>query len=457
MSPDGRATTWPQVRDVGPSLRKRFVAAGVSPDVVARWCPWGDRTPGNVYGATGWTPRRLVKFVESVNSLSDLDGAVVLERAVQIGLAADRESANAWQDLAERDPVGWAQGVMGTSSRAAFELWWWSRRVVQAAAPVSPDTAEARRVAGLWVQGAGAFKSGDAEGWARHPAAHLGAPECPFTHEGWAEFGSFVPWMVSAGYTPSNAPRQMGGPRAGEAVALVTAAVEGWDTGVPDASVRWWADDWYRGVGIGAEAAALFRAAGWEPPLAAFMLRWAGRVQAKTVLRRFADAPVSLLRRVWRSGGQGLFLDESSRLTMVSQRRFSFALATLGADRFGAWLDRFGSVGVVCRLVDWGVEDGVLRRVDARWPGHGLFRWMNGMGPATGGDADWGGWLLVALATHPQGEPLSPDAHLGVSELMPGWVGDFIAAGVVDPDEALRLVETGTSREALALLGALRA
>ena len=147
---------------MGAALRKRFVAAGVSPVLVVRICPWGDRTPGNVQGAMGWTPRRLVKFVEDVNALTDLDGAAVLERAVSIGLAPDRETANGWQRAAEDRPARFAEGIMAVSSREALVLWLDWQAFRDAVQPVAPHKPAEKRLAGAWVDAVGAFKAKDA-------------------------------------------------------------------------------------------------------------------------------------------------------------------------------------------------------------------------------------------------------------------------------------------------------
>lgn len=425
--------------------------------MVVRWCPDGDRTPPNFHNAIGWTPRRLLKFVEDVNIGSDLDGAAVLERAVAIGLATDRETANRWQSVADAEPVRVATALMGAASEAGFRLRLDAANARDLCRPVAPNTPAAKREVGVWVRAAGAFRADDAVAWDRHPAAHLAAPDCPHAPEGWAELGSFVPWMVAAGYAPSNAPRRMEGPRVAQAVVLVQDAVAGWETGEVDRGARWWSDDWYGGVGVGSDAAALFREAGWEPPLAAFLSRWAGgRVKAKGLLRRARSVPAGLLRRVWRHGALGLFHMQGGSFSSPSLSQFTAAVEALGPDVAGAWLDRFGSVAVICRLHEGGVTPELVDQVDRRWPGHSLFEFVGGMREAVVKGFDVGGWLRVALATHPDGEPLPPDAHVGVPELMPGWVADFMAAGVTNPAEALTLLGSGAGRDALALLGALR-
>lgn len=423
--------------------------------MVVRWCPYGDRTPPNVVGAAGWTPRRLAKFVEDVNALTGLDGAAVLVRAVEIGLAVTVESANGWQRAAEYRPARLAEGIMGASSPEALALWVGWQEFGEAVRPVAPDTPEARRAGGAWVEAVGAFKVRDAVDWDGHPAAHLVAPECPHVPAGWSEFGSFVPWMVAAGYSPQNAPRRMVQGGVLGAVRLVEDAVAGWDAGAVDEAAQWWSDDWYRGVGIGPESAALFRGVGWEPPLAAFMTRWGGRVQAKTLVSRFRDVPVPFLRRVWREGLRGVDMGPGY-VQAAKQSALTDLVGSLGVAVAEVWVDRFGSVASAARLARWGLTPEVLARVDAAWPGHDLFRFVESIPDRGEGMLASGGWLDVALATGSPDEVLHPDAHIGAVSLLPGWVGDFFAAGVDDPDEAMGMVESGVDRDTLRMMGALR-
>jgi hypothetical protein len=306
----------------------------------------------------------------------------------------------------------------------------------------------------LWVQSVGAFKATDAKAWQEHPAAGLASPECPFVPEGWAVFGPFVPWMVLAGYSPQNAPRRMGGPGVADAVATLREAVPDWESGRPDASVRWWSDGWYRSVGFSAPEAALCREVGWEPPLAAWLRRFAGGVQVRTAVSRMPGVPASLLRQVWREGLAGW---SDRGLGQISPARWDDLVAwgsVAGADA-GAWLDRFGSVATAARAARSGLTPDLLSRLDATWPGHDLFQWLDAA--PTGGPVMDADWLEVALATAVPGEALPPDAHAGNMASWPGWVADFQAAGVASPAEALAMLESGVDRESLRMLAALRA